>query len=254
MQRDVGVGGAGRRVADRPGGGSTARTGRRSTTRHRRHVDPGDGEALAVGRPPVARGAAHLLGGDELRRAPGDVRVVLGGHDRSRCPSSSTQRRRGAGHVGDAAPARVRSGVERPAPTVGQLAHLTGREVGDPGLGCQLERRPAAAAVGRVRHDPGRGLPRPLPPGPLLRRHARPRRQSPSRTARVGHEALPALGWSPSPTGTCGRPRRRGTRSHVTSSPSLLTATSRGRPSVNRWVRAYRLGKLSPPPLSLTGR
>ena len=70
VQRHVGVGGAGGRVRQLPrcsrGIGGIGEV----PALHRRRVDAGDGEGGAVGAPPVAAVAVHLLGGDEVRRTP----------------------------------------------------------------------------------------------------------------------------------------------------------------------------------------
>ncbi len=84
VQRHVGVGGAGRRVRQ-----LARRLGRiggigEVPALHRRGVDPAHGQRAAVGRPPVATHAVHLLGGDEVGAAPRDrlglVVVTTGEH------------------------------------------------------------------------------------------------------------------------------------------------------------------------------
>ena len=128
LQRDVGVGRAGGRVGvlhrrlvgmrgigDPPAG-------------DRGRVDAGGHDGRAVGRPPVAAGAAHLLGGDELGRPPRDLRVLLAGQLAAacrrarRCAASDRGRRRrggpsGSGRGSNTGPSTAARG---PPPTAGR--------------------------------------------------------------------------------------------------------------------------------------
>ncbi len=80
-------------------------------------VDASDGEALAVGTPPVPAEAVHLLGGDEVGAAPRDrfglVGLAAGEHPPA--PVELADAEQPAADVGDAAGGRVGPGIEHGA-------------------------------------------------------------------------------------------------------------------------------------------
>ena len=143
------------RIADPPAG-------------HGGGVDPRGGDGRAVGRPPVAPAAVHLLGRHEVRRAPRDVLTVLPGQH----PAGAVQ----LGHaqvpavdVGQAAAERLGPWIEH------RTVHheLPGGPREEPGheqAAGQGERGHRHHPVGGVGHHPAGPFPRPLAAGPLLGR------------------------------------------------------------------------------------
>ena len=118
VERDEGVVRAGHRVGEL--GRSRRRVGRVGDppALDGRGVDPRHGHRLAVGRPPVAPVAVHLLGRDELRRAPADVGVVVVGGRAGQLPAPPVElghTQRSAAHVGDTPGGRVGAGVDHGA-------------------------------------------------------------------------------------------------------------------------------------------
>lgn len=110
-QLDVGVGAAGLRVGEGLGGQLRVRRVGEVAQRQGGFVHPGGEDGAAVGGPPVAAGAAQLLGGGELGHAPG------GAVPRAERPAGVQRGGRGEvqgtlGDVGDALPGGVRPGVE----------------------------------------------------------------------------------------------------------------------------------------------
>ena len=104
VQRDVGVGGAGGRV--RQLGRRGRRVGRVAEVPalHGRRVDAGDGEGRAVGAPPEAAVAVHLLGGDEVGAAPRDRLGLVGiaAGEEAPAPVELADAQQAAADVGDA--------------------------------------------------------------------------------------------------------------------------------------------------------
>ncbi len=170
MQRHVGVRGAGGRVADRSrgrgrprwiGDDPLARPARRRRDRRR--------SCVAVGAPPVAAVATHLLGGDEVGAAPRHrVRfgpVVAGERPRraveladsqtsSRC-TYATRRAVGSGRGSKTGPSTVSSRAS------------AGEQPPDEQPSAERERDHGDVGVGRVRGDPASALAGALAPGPL---------------------------------------------------------------------------------------
>ena len=184
VEADVGVVGAGGRVGE--GDGLDRRVGRVGQVEPPDPADvgPGHGQALPVRGPPEPTGAAHLLGGQELGQAPGDLRVVLA--DES--PGVLVDRRATASlleppgpEVGD---------VEGAAGDPGHLAAgrvdpwvehaLAGRQLPDLAVGVVEGGHEQAAGQGEAGHgqvqvggegdDAAGPLPGPLAAGPLLGR------------------------------------------------------------------------------------
>ena len=174
MQRHLGVGAAGDRVAALGGGLLGVRRVGDVPTLDRAVVDAGGQQRAAVGCPPVAAEPVHLLGGDELRDAPGDLLLLTGGqhlglrtvHGHDVQGALGGVRHPGAGRVGarvdDRAGGRGSSRTP-PSPTrsATQSRLLTG------------ERRDGGVAVGGVADDAACTLaaalaPRPLRGGQLL--------------------------------------------------------------------------------------
>ena len=171
-ERDVGVGRARDGVADT--GGGPVRVGRvgDKPAPHRALVDPRSEQRRAVGRPPVAAVAAHLLRGHELSEPERDL--VLGFsrcRDRGVLPAGQVDHPERAGvHIGDQPAGRVRPrigrGGQRP-----QLADPRRRarrrgQVRRVDPAAQPERRGPQGGVGRERDDAGRPLAKTAPGAP----------------------------------------------------------------------------------------
>ncbi len=193
-EADVGVRRAGRRVRD--GRRRQHRAGRvgQPPAPHRGGVGPGDGQPLAVRRPPVAAVAVHLLGRDELRQPPRDPGVVLA-HEPPAAAVELGEVQRPAGHVGDPAPGRVGPRVEH-GPGGGQLTRRRVRrgaagQVGGEQAAGECERRPPQCRVGRVGHDAAGTLPGALAPRPLGRRQVLA--VLAEQDGRVGDQPLPGF-------------------------------------------------------------
>ena len=134
-------------------------------------ADPRHQQPLAIGTPPAAVVAAHLLGRAELGRAEAHLRVRV--RQLQQHPAvQAGDPQRPAGQPGDRVPVRAELRVDARArdrnlardPAVEVTAEVAGEQ--PPG---QREHGPPAAAVQRVRHDAARGLPHPLA-APLLGR------------------------------------------------------------------------------------
>ena len=179
MEADVGVGGPGRRVAQRrrlpvAGVGGVGDVPASAPATCRPGPRPGDRPSGDHQKP---AGAAHLLGRDELGRAPATRRVVLAGHqpvaaaaparrpDAAQLAARPRRRRRPP-----SAPAGGRS--TRPAPRGAR--HVATGEVGDEQLAAEREAGPPAGGVERVGDDPPGRLPGPLPPAAPPPRAGRP--------------------------------------------------------------------------------
>ena len=149
---------AGRRVAD----GSRGRCGVGDVgdpqPRDGGFVDPGDEQRVAVGRPPVAAPAVHLLGGDELGDPPAQVRLLLSGEAGHRAVSQLyhlqrplvDERHAPAGWVGP----RIQHGSRD-----SELGRSALEQVCDHEAPGQREHGDPRVAVDRIGHDPGAGLP-----------------------------------------------------------------------------------------------
>ena len=171
VQRDVGVGGAGGRVRQlgRRGGGIGGIA--EVPALHRRRVDPGDGEGGAVGAPPVAAVAVHLLGGDEVGGAPRDRLGLVGLAAGEEAPATVelADAQQAAADVGDPLRQRVGSGIEHRAGD-GQLAGRAADQPADEQPPADGERRDRDVGVGGEGRDAAGRLAGPLAPGPLLGR------------------------------------------------------------------------------------
>ena len=158
----------------------------------RRGVDAGDGQAGAVGAPPVAAEAAHLLGGDEVGAAPRDRLglVVLAAGQDAPAAVELADAQQPAADVGDALGERIGTGVEHRAGD-GQLAGLARHSP-------PTNSRPAMAkAVTVTAASVAKAV---MPPAPSRARSRRARSSGgsssssrpPSRRLGVGDEALVA--------------------------------------------------------------
>ena len=133
-------------------------------------VDAGDEQSRAVGGPPVAVAAAHLLRSDELgepvahpfRLRGEDLGVAAGAFE---VDDAHAPLRR----VRDAVPRRVGARVEHP-PGGLEALHGPARERGDVEAAADLEGHLLEDAVGGEADYPRGRLARPLAPRPLLRR------------------------------------------------------------------------------------
>ena len=244
MEGDDGVVGAGRRVGDLGRGGAGVGRVADPPAADRATCRPGHGQPVAVGRPPVAARPAHLLGGDELGRAPRRRRgrrarrpAPTIGRRARRCAASARSRRRPAGRpgrAGDRTPARRPPARGRP-PTAGRR-----RTAGRRG---RTRRPPRWRRWRRRRRRPP--APAPAPAGPAPRAAGRPR--PPAEQHAPGRRRA-----APSPGSTSSTQRQltgssaaAATRANTTRRPSGDTVMLRGSPRVNRRVRAYWRGKVS---------
>ena len=171
VQRDLGVGRAGGRIRQLAGlDGGVGRVAEVPAL-HRRGVDAGDGQGGAVGAPPVAAEAVHLLGGDEVGAAPRDrfpLVVLAAGQDPPRAVELADAQQAPA-DVGDALGQRIGTRVED-RPGHRQLARLARHQPADeqpPGDG---EGGDPAVAIGGEGGDAAGALAGPLPAGLLLGR------------------------------------------------------------------------------------
>ncbi len=169
-QPHLGVVRARRRVGDRLRGGLRAARVADVPAPHRGVVDAGGEQEGPVRGPPQAPVAAHLLGGDELGQAPGDVLPVGGGHDPVAAVGDVQHVDRAAADVGHR-PARGRQhrvddrGGRGQLPGSGRAVQLHAVE-----LAGQGEDRAGERLVDAVGDDAAARLAQPFPPGPLLRR------------------------------------------------------------------------------------
>ena len=198
---------------------------------------------VAVGAPPVAPVAAHLLGGDEVGAAPRHVRVVVADELRPmirrarRCGAWRRTRTRCVGR-------RVGSGVEHRAR---RRAVRGPRRLTRPAA----KSRPASANAATVTSrsvanagDAGRALAGALASGALCGRQVG--RQSPASSSSSGSATRCSSPVSMSTTQrqfTGSLPPRL--RANTRRRPSGLTTRSRGSPRLSRWVRAYCRGNVS---------
>ena len=131
-----------------------------------RDVDAARRDAIAVGRPPVAAHAAHLLGGDELGRPPRHVRV--GVLDDPRRAVEVGDAERPTRHVGDTLTRRIGSRIEHRS-LGGDLTRGAGEQVDREEPPRERERREPRLSIGRVRDDAAGLLTSALAAGALLR-------------------------------------------------------------------------------------
>ncbi len=131
-----------------------------------RDVDAARRDAIAVGRPPVAADAAHLLGGDELGRPPRHVRV--GVLDDPRRSVEVGDAERPTRHVGDTLTPRIGPRIEHRS-LGGDLTSGTGEQVDREEPARERKRRELRLSIGRVRDDAAGLLTSSLAAGALLR-------------------------------------------------------------------------------------
>ncbi len=138
---------------------------------HGRRVDTSDRQRGAVGAPPVAAKAVHLLGGDEVGAAPRDrLRlVVLAAGEDSPAPVELGDAEQPPADVGDALGERVGTGIEDRAGD-GELACRAGDEPADEQPSADGEGGDRGVAVGGEGGDAAARLPRPLAAGLFLGR------------------------------------------------------------------------------------
>jgi hypothetical protein len=153
----------------------------------------------------------HLLGGDEVGTAPGDV--GLGPFTRRRAgevPAAAVElgdAQGGAAHGGDAGGHGVGAGVEH-RPFHGQLAGLAADQPGHEQAAGEGECADDAGLVGGVGGDATGALAHALAAGALLGRQAVVVERA-EQLVRVGHQAFLA-GGDGAPTGSSPGRRRRG--------------------------------------------
>ena len=171
VQRDVGVRRSRRRVGELAGRLAGIGGISEVPALHGRRVDTTDRQRGAVGAPPVAAEAVHLLGGDEVGAAPRDrlrLVVVAAGED-SPAPVELGDAEQPTAHVGDALGERVGPGIEHRAGD-GELACRAGDEPADEQPPADGEGGDGDVAVGGEGGDATGRLPRPLAAGALLGR------------------------------------------------------------------------------------
>jgi hypothetical protein len=250
VQGDVGVRRPGRGIGDDRGRALGMLGVGDVPALHRALVDPGDKQGAAVGRPPVAAMAVHLLGGDELREPPGDVVAVGCGDGAVLRAVDGRDPQRPLCDVGDRDALRVEPRVDHGRGRR-KLSHRTsrrlvaggptGEQVHDEEPAGQRERRDPRVAVQRVADDPRGGLAAALAARALLRRELLL-----GRVAGVaGAEQQPRVDDQPLLSGRdVEHPQAADAvaavpdRTNTTRSPSGLTVTVRGAPRVKRTVRA----------------
>ncbi len=168
MQRHVGIRTAGGRVADRPGGLGWLRRIGDHPLFDRCIVDAARSDRGAVGAPPVATEAPHLLCRDEIGAAPRD-RVgfgTLGAGERPRRAVELADAQTRHADIRDASGGRVRSRIEH-RPVHHQLAGLAGEQPAGEEPSGERKRDHGDGAVGRVRRDPSCAFPGAFAPGPF---------------------------------------------------------------------------------------
>ncbi len=136
---------------------------------YRGGVDSTDRDRVAVGTPPVAAEAVHLLGGDEVGAAPRDrvgfVEVAAGEHPPTAVELADAQEP--PAHVGDAARRGIGARVEHRS---GDVEWSSGArdQAGHEQPAGEREGDDRSGRVGGVGRDAGRALAGALTPGPLL--------------------------------------------------------------------------------------
>ena len=168
VQRDIGIGRAGGRVADRSGGcGGLCGVGDHPPV-DGCFVDPTGGDRGAVGAPPVPAGAPHLLCGDEVGAAPRDPvglePLATGERVRPAVEFGDAQAR--TADVGDPPGGRVWSRIEH-RPVHGEFACLPREQAAGEESAAERERDHRDRAIGRIGGDPAGTLASAFAPRPL---------------------------------------------------------------------------------------
>ena len=131
-------------------------------------VHPGHEQGRAVGRPPVAPGAAHLLGRDELGEPIAEPRLPARPDDLGVLAGRQVgDPQRALADVGDPLPGRVGTRVERGSPGRDLPRGGVPRQVRQVDPAGQGERGHRERGVGGESGDAPRPLARPFPDGPL---------------------------------------------------------------------------------------
>ena len=193
VQRHVGVAGARGRIRQLGGHGRRIGGIAEVPALHRRRVDTGDGEGGAVGAPPVAAVAAHLLGGDEVGRAPRHRLRLVGVTAGQQAPATVELADAQEAPVDVRHPLRQRigPGIEHRAGH-GQLAGRAADQAADEQPPADGERRDGDGGVRGEGGDPARRLADPLAACPFLGRQGLV--VAPAEDLGVGDEALLAGG------------------------------------------------------------